>query len=483
MSQVLDIINFILDLGPSVVMPIIIFILSLIFGLKVSRAVRSALTVGIGFIAVNLVIGLLIETLSPATKAMVQNLGINLNVMDVGWPVAAAISFATTSVVPWVFILGITLNIVLVLINFTKTLDIDMWNYWHFIFGAGFVYVITDSLFVALFIALLTELIVLKLADWTAPIVQDYFEFPGISLPHTETVSWAPVSWVLNRLIDRIPIIRNWQMDPDTIQKRWGVIGEPIMVGTILGGIIAFLGYGPDIMNNPATNIKNILTTAISMGAVMLVLPRMVRLLMEGLMPLSDGAREFLKRRFPGRNLYIGLDAAIAIGHPAVISTALLLVPITLVLSILLSLIGANRMLPFTDLAVLPFLSIWAVGWSRGNIVRGVLIGSVFMACILVIGTFLAPMTTQLAVDAKFDIPKGALQISSLDVGAHLSSWLLVLPFSLGTLFNEGIGFTIVALFVAIFTVISYIVFIVAQTRGKVSEVKSQEAEGIHHDL
>ena len=161
----------------------------------------------------------------------------------------------------------------------------------------------------------------------------------------------------------------------------------------------------------------------------MMVLPRMVGILMEGLLPLSEGARTFLAARFPGRQVHIGLDAAVAIGHPANVATGLISVPIAILLAILLNAIGVNRMLPFTDLAILPFYAIWAVGWSKGNIVRGVINMIVFMSGMFIIATQLAPYLTQMGKDVGFTMPEGALQIASIDVGAHLNGYLLALPF------------------------------------------------------
>ncbi len=463
--MVLNVINYILGLGPSVMMPIIVFVLSLILGAKASKSFRSALTIGVGFIAINLVVGLLVNTLAPATEAMVQNLGVKLDVMDVGWPVAAAISFGTSAVVPWIFVLGILMNIAMLALNWTKTADIDMWNYWHFIFTAAFVNVAmrdalgpTGALALSIVIGLLSAAITFKFADWTAPIVQKYFELPGVSLPHFETVGWAWVSYLVDKLIDRIPGINKIRAEPAYIQQRFGVLGESLVVGAILGLLIALLGFGPQLSTDFGGALAKILNTAISMGAVMMVLPRMVRILMEGLLPLSDAARDFITRRFPGREIYIGLDAAVAIGHPAAIATGLLMVPLALGLALLLNLLGVNRMLPFADLAVLPFFAIWAVGWSRGNIFRGVINGSVFLTFILIIGTNLAPYVTQMAQDVNFAIPQGAIQISALDAGSHLTAYLLALPFL--TFLTNGVsgmvivGLVVAALFAVIFGVI-----------------------------
>jgi PTS system galactitol-specific IIC component len=52
--------------------------------------------------------------------------------------------------------------------------------------------------------------------------------------------------------------------------------------------------------------------------------------------------------------------------------------------------------------------------------VRGIITGAVFMFAFLVIGTFLAPATTDIAANADFAIPEGALLVSSLDGGGHV---------------------------------------------------------------
>ena len=134
--------------------------------------------------------------------------------------------------------------------------------------------------------------------------------------------------------------------DPDTIQKKFGIFGEPMMMGIILGFVLGGLaGY----------DVSKVFNTGISMGAVMFLMPRMVKILMEGLIPISEAVRDYLQSKYGDRELYIGLDAALATGHPAVLSTALILVPITLFLAVILP---GNRVLPFGDLATIPFLSL-----------------------------------------------------------------------------------------------------------------------------
>jgi len=52
-------------------------------------------TIGIAFIGINLVIGLMWTNLSEVAQAMVKNTGIQRDVVDVGWPSAAAIAFGS----------------------------------------------------------------------------------------------------------------------------------------------------------------------------------------------------------------------------------------------------------------------------------------------------------------------------------------------------------------------------------------------------
>jgi galactitol PTS system EIIC component len=154
----------------------------------------------------------------------------------------------------------------------------------------------------------------------------------------------------------------------------------------------------------------------------------MVKILMEGLMPISQSAREFLHKRFGTKDIYIGLDAAVAIGHPSVIATALILVPITVVLAIILP---GNKVLPFGDLATIPFIVAFIVGAARGNIVHSVIVGSVMIALSLYMATDIAPLHTEMANNAQFTIPKGTSLISSIDQGGNLVNFVIYKFFSL----------------------------------------------------
>ncbi len=72
------------NLGASVMLPILLFIFALILRIKPGKAFKAGLTVGIGFIGLNLVITLLTENLGPAAHTMVRNFVLHLGTLDIG---------------------------------------------------------------------------------------------------------------------------------------------------------------------------------------------------------------------------------------------------------------------------------------------------------------------------------------------------------------------------------------------------------------
>lgn len=81
-----EIMRYILDLGPTVMLPGVIIIFSLILGMKLGDSFKSAIHIGIGFVGIGLVIGLMLDSIGPAAKAMAEHFEINLQVVDIGWP-------------------------------------------------------------------------------------------------------------------------------------------------------------------------------------------------------------------------------------------------------------------------------------------------------------------------------------------------------------------------------------------------------------
>ncbi|NBJ68142.1 MULTISPECIES: PTS transporter subunit IIC [Clostridia] len=408
----MDVLQWFVDLGASVMLPIIIFVFALVLGTKVSKAFRAGLTVGIGFIGINLVIGLLGDSLGPAAQAMVDNFGLELSVIDVGWPAAAAISYGTalgSLAIP----IGIAANIIFLTFGLIRTLNVDVWNYWHAAFTGSLVFALTGSFAMGIGTIIVHLMLLFLLADLIQRDIEKFYGFKNITFPHGTSAPSYLVAKPLNYVFDRIPKFNKLEANQESIQKRLGVFGDSTVMGVIIGTIIGILaGY----------DIKAILNLAVQTGAVMLLLPRMVALLMEGLAPISEAAGTFVKKRFPGRDLYIGMDSALAVGHPGVLSASLLLVPITLFLAVVLP---GNKVLPFTDLATIPFIVALMVPVFRGNILRTIIGGSFYIGVGLYIATWVAPLVTSTAASASFDMGNNS-SISALVDGAVWTTFIFV---------------------------------------------------------
>lgn len=409
------VVQYVLGFGPTVLLPLVLFFLALFFKVKPAKALRSSLIVGIGFVGIYAIFDILTSNVGPAAQAMVERTGISLPVVDLGWPPLAAITWGSP-IAPFVIPLTMLINVAMLALNKTRTVDVDMWNYWHFALAGTLVYYSTGSFVLGLSAAAIAAIVVLKLADWSAPLVAKYFGLEGISLPTLSSVVFFPIGLLFDKIIDKIPGVNRIHIDPENVQKKMGIFGEPMMVGTILGvllGIIA--GY----------DFKHILLLGISIGGVMFILPRMVRILMEGLLPLSEAIKKYLNAKYPGRDdLFIGLDIAVAVGNPAIISTALILTPISVFIAFLLP---GNKVLPLGDLANLAVMASMIVLACHGNIFRAVITAIPVIVADLWIATKIAPFITGMAKDVNFKMAEGSSgQVSSfLDGGNPFRFWLL----------------------------------------------------------
>ena len=418
MDALLNGMQWFLNLGSSVVLPIFIFIFGIALGTKPGKALTSGLTVGIGFIAVNLIINLMSTSLGPAAQAMVTRFGLTLDAIDIGGPAAQAISYSTLlgiSAIP----IGVLVNVILLLVGLTRTLDVDLWNYWHAAFVASLVYVITGSYPVAILATVVYLLMLYFFGDLLVPYIKKFYGFGNITFPHGTSAPGFFLALPMNWIFDRIPGLNKLEADSETIQKKFGVFGNTSVIGMIIGIVIGILaGY----------NVQEIANLGIQTAAVMILMPRMVALIMEGLLPISEAAEEFIKKKFPGRDLYIGMDSALSVGHPAVLSSSLVLVPITILLAVILP---GNKTLPFAELAAIPFMVCLMCAVFRGNIVRTIIGGTIYMGIALYVSSYCAPLITKAAMIANYDISEYS-SITVLTEGGLWTTFVYVFGSQIG---------------------------------------------------
>lgn len=273
----------------------------------------------------------------------------------------------------------------MLVIKATKTMDVDIWNYHHMMIAGILVYYVTENIVWALIATAMTAIMTLKFADWTAPLIEHFFGIPDVTLPTISYTSSIIVAAPINWVIDRIPGLNKVNFNIKSVQKYLGLFGDPMMLGLILGIAMGALAMFP---------VDKAFLTGVNVAAVMVLMPKMTAMFVEGLMPISAAAQKLTSEKFGGNGLSIGLDAAVVVGNPGVITTALIMIPLTILLAFILP---GNRMMPLADLAVVTFRVALVVALCRGNVFRSILICIPVMSAILYAGTFAAPYLTGLA--------------------------------------------------------------------------------------
>jgi PTS system galactitol-specific IIC component len=404
-------------------MPIVLFILALLFRQPVGKSLRHAVMVGVAFVGINAVLSAVLGTIGPAIQSLGTAMGIKALGTDIGWGLASAItwSFSWASlIIP----IGFVINWILLLFGWTKTFDADIWNYWHWTFTAAITFIMTKNLILSFALAIVVEIVTIKLGDWVSPLTQKYFDIPGTSLPHTETVNWAPFNLAIEKaFLSKIPGLEKSQLDPEGIRKKVGIWGEPMMMGLYIGVFMGLLVW--IVAKEPWTII---LQMGIAVPAMIYLEGRMIGILIDGLMPIADGVRDAFQRteRFKGREILIGIDAGpIGLSNPASVVVGM----VGMVIYLLLTMFFPNffKIMPLADLYIVPIFYMYAAAASKGNLAKTLINGTITSVILLFLTTSYAQPLTDSAAYVNYALPAGMVLVSNLDSGANLLPWIVIM--------------------------------------------------------
>lgn len=400
--------------GSTVFVPVIMFILCLIFGGGFSKSLRSALLMGIGLTGLNMITDFSVQAITPVVELLGENLGSNLTVIDIGYGnVSAAWSWPGAVIV----IIGIlAINLLLVVLKLTKTLWVDMWNIWHGEFVAAMMWALTGNIVIGVVSGLALLVLNNKLADYHAKKIQEFNGLDGISVVATSgtfTASWAQFwMWVINK----IPGLRDIQASSDQIKKKFGIFGEMSVIGALVGVVLGIVsGYG----------LVNTAQLAIKLASVLVILPKMLSIIAEGIIPISNSLSKFMKAKFPGRELYVAVDPAILLGDPSVMSTVILMYPISIVIAVI---VPGCSFLPVASLACLPYWIGGMVPYTKGNIVHTLIIAILWVIPTTLVASSLAYICTDLcSMTGLFadQIANGAM-FANWEEGGNFLLWIFV---------------------------------------------------------
>lgn len=389
-----EIVNYVLNLGAPVFVPLIMLVVGLIARMKFKDAFSAALTLGIAFTGMTLVINFMTGAISPAAQALSQRTGITLTAVDGGWPGMAAISWAW----PYAFLLfplQIAINIVMLIFNWTKTLNVDMWNVWSKIFTAVMVAYISNNLILGFVAAAIQIVLELKAGDIWGPRVEKLTGIPGVTVPHHITLL-ANILHPFEIIMNKTPFLSK-KIDSDYLKDKIGIFGENEVMGAIIGLLLGFAaGY----------SITNSLTLAVKAAAALVLFPMISKLFSQALSPISEGVSEFMRNKFKDKEVYIGLDWPILAGRSELWVAVIITIPVLLIFSIILP---GNAVLPFAGIINLSFV-VAALLLTNANIIHMIIMGLITSPLFLYAATYFAPYITRLGRSVgTVSIPHGMM--------------------------------------------------------------------------
>ena len=225
-------------------------------------------------------------------------------------------------------------------------------------------------------------------------------------------------------LLDRIPGFDKLNIDAEGMKKRFGLLGEPLFLGLLIGMAIGALRC--ESLVAVKSSLPSILKLGVTLGAVMELIPRITGLFIEGLKPISEATRSMVERKFSGlKGLSIGMSPALVIGHPTTLVVSILLIPVILFLSVLLP---GNKFLPLASLAGVFYLFPCVLPVTKGNVLKTFAVGLVVLVVGLYFVTDLTPAFSK-AIDAAdlsdIQVPNGFEGGAALDFASALWCWLI----------------------------------------------------------
>lgn len=384
METLYNIVRTITEMGATAILPIIITVLGIVFRMKIGNAVKSGLLVGIGFLGLTLIVDLLNTSLEPAVSYY-ADLGSGFTIADIGWPAVGAASwvapFAALSIP-----LGLLANLLLVRLKWTKTLNVDIWNYMHFLIPGALVYFLFGSFWMGLLVTLLMSIIALFVGDWIAPKWQKYFGLEGTTNTTIIYSAWGyPIAWAVNKIIDFIPGVNKWNLSLDKLNRKLGVIGDPAIIGFIVGLILGII---------TKRSLPEVITMAIGIAGVMVLMPKMVGVMMDGLSPIGKAAKDFMvKKMGKDSKLNVGMDIALGLGDPTTITTTVISIPLVMLFAIILP---GVQFFPIGLLMSVTYISVMCAMASKGNLFRSITSTVVFCIITFYLAGFVAPGATEM---------------------------------------------------------------------------------------
>lgn len=411
---ILEILKAIIDnFGSAIVVPFIIIIIALIFRVKPAKAVLSGLYAGVSLEGFALIIGAYTPIITPLVQNMSEVMsnitGVQLNTFDVGWQATSVVAFATSAGMIYLG-LGIALQTILFLVKWTNIFQpSDLWNNYSYIVWGAMVIFKTHNFILGIACMVILNLYSLLISELVAKRWSKYYNYPNCTIIAMHNVEPAIFAIAIDPLLNVLGL-NKVKLNPKSIEKKLGFIGEPMTLGFILGGLIGILGSTEQLASLEGWGV--VLEAAIATAAIMAIFPKVASMFAQAFAPITEAARVFMGKS-GDREWYIAVNDAVGYGEPATLTSGLLLIPIMVIVATILP---GNQVLPVVDLLAIPYMVQGLVAVYKGNMSKILVAGTIWFSLGLLMCTATAPLFTEVAREAGFAIPAGAAMITSFNI-------------------------------------------------------------------
>jgi len=422
MSTANTILLKVIEIGPVILIPLILLLIGFVTTRNPLKNLLNSFYVFAGMMGMAIMLTLFVNFFEPLIKTIVASSGRIFIIPDAGW-LASKEVILNSPITLYAIIAIAALNLVMLLLRLTRTINIDLWNWSIFLFAGSMVFAITEIRWLGILATGIICAITLVIGDIYAPYIENFYGLKGISNPQTQTVIWAPVSHLVNGTFNRIPGVRRVHVFYEEIQHKLGIFSEPMILGFILGFITGLITKYREFSSSVWPNILYALGAGLGLAVIMILMPRFVNIMYKGLYPAVNNIKDFISRRITKRELYIGVDSIVFAGHPAVIGLSVIIIPLSTYIATILP---GNKILPGADLILIPFILVWAIAPSRGDIFRSFISAMIIVPLTLWISSDMSNLFVNFFAKYGIEFTESVKGISSYGAGSNWLFWILL---------------------------------------------------------
>ena len=245
-------------------------------------------------------------------------------------------------------------------------------------------YALTDSIAVGVVVTLAASVLALFLGQIVAKPWQEFFGLEGTTCSTLSYIGTTfPLATLFNKIIDCIPGLNKIDVNMDKIESKLGFFGDTAVIGVVVGILLGII---------TKQDIGTTLSIGMGVSAVLILIPRMVTVMMEGLTALGNAASAYMKSKMgDDAEIYIGMDIALGLGDPCCITSTVVAIPCVILMAFI---IPNMTYFPIGLLTIVCYVTPMCVMASKGNLFRSIVTTILCLFLVTFLTNFFAPEAT-----------------------------------------------------------------------------------------